>query len=304
MLRLEFEGYYQMRMATDPDPTDEKRGVSGYTFALAGEPDFDAKIHFQPDEEGVYERDFGPSNKTAPRVGVAVRRATLGGQPRPDLVGARVALLDAQIIEHNGILTRNDLFIIDPLRVRVTAADNESVLLERDDWLNPANPQMPQWEATSPILLRRQPKRFVTNSPEVAAATGLPDPSNRSLIADRTERRVSLEALLKEITRKKEKTKKDRSDEAALETRIEQLKIVEKWWDLSEGTWNERPIDRRAYTLALQLEGWDIDVNGHVHANALGGDETRPWPLRFWMGGWDGDALCAYVRGSWEIPLL
>ncbi|HEX6625209.1 MAG TPA: hypothetical protein VF064_15965 [Pyrinomonadaceae bacterium] len=63
-------------------------------------------------------------------------------------------------------------------------------------------------------------------------------------------------------------------------------------------------IDRRAYTLALQLEGWDIDVNGHVHANALGGDETRPWPLRFRMGGWDGDALCAYVRGSWEIPLL
>jgi hypothetical protein len=24
----------------------------------------------------------------------------------------------------------------------------------------------------------------------------------------------------------------------------------------------------------------------------------------FLMGGWDGDALCAYVRGSWEIPLL
>ncbi len=213
MLRLEFEGYYQMRMATDPDPTDEKRGVSGYTFALAGEPDFDAKIHFQPDEEGVYERDFGPSNKAAPRVGVTVRRASLDGQPRPDLVGARVALLDAQIIEHNGILTRNDLFIIDPLRVRVTphAADNESVLLERDDWLNPANPQMPQWEATSPMLLRRQPKRFVTNSPEVAAATGLPDPSNKSLIANRTERRESLEALLKEITRKKEKTKTGRA---------------------------------------------------------------------------------------------
>ncbi len=307
MLRLEFEGYFQMRMATDPDPTDEKRGVSGYTFALAGEPDFDAKIHFQPDEEGVYERDFGPSNKAAPRVGVAVRRATLDGQPRPDLVGARVALLDAQIIEHNGILTRNDLFIIDPLRVRVTAAhaaDNESVLLERDDWLNPANPQMPQWEATSPMLLRRQPKRFVTNSPEVAAATGLPDPSNKSLIANRKERRASLEALLKEITRRKEKTGKDRSDEAALETRIEQLKIVEKWWDLSEGTFNYVTIYSLFYTLALQLEGWEIDVNGHVHANALGGDETRPWPLRFWMGGWDGDALCAYVRGSWEIPLL
>lgn len=298
MLRLEFEGYFQMRMATDPDPTDEKRGVSGYTFALAGEPDFDAKIHFQPDEPGVFEREFGPSNQVVPRVGVTVRRATRNGQAAPELIGARVAFVDAQILEHNGILARNDLFIIDPLRVRVSTADNSEVLLERDDWLNPADPNMPQWEATSPMILRRQPKRFVTNSPETAAATGLPDPSNKSLIENRKKRRESLEALLKEIK------DKDKIMQAALETRIEQLEIVEKWWDLSEGTPNERPIDRRAYTLALQLEGWDIDVNGHAFKNTLGADETRPWPLRFWMGGWDGDALCAFVRGSWEIPLL
>ncbi|MBD0369815.1 MAG: hypothetical protein ICV60_03105 [Pyrinomonadaceae bacterium] len=296
MLRLEFEGYFQMRMATDPDPTDELRGVSGYTFALAGEPDFDAKIHLQPDEPGVWQRNFGPSNQKVPRVGVTVRRATQDGNSRPDLVGARVAFVDAQILEHNGMLVRNDMFIIDPLRVRVSAEDNGDVLLEREDWLNPANPQMPQWEADSQMLLRRQPKRFVTNSPEVAAATGLPDASNKSLIENRKERRKSLEALLKET--------KDKTEQAALETRIEQLKIVEQWWNLSQGSWNERPIDRRAYTLALQLEGWDIDVNGHVYRNALGGDETRPWPLRFWMGGWDGDALCAYLRGSWEIPLL
>jgi hypothetical protein len=283
-------------MATDPDPTDEKRGVSGYTFALAGEPDFDAKIHFQPDETGVWQREFGPSNQVVPRVGVTVRRATRNGQAAPDLIGAHVSFIDAQILEHNGILARNDLFIIDPLRVRVSSADNKEVLLEREDWLNPADPNMPQWEATSAMILRRQPKRFVTNSPEVAAATGLRDPANKTLIDNRVERRKSLEALLK-VT-------KDKVAQAALETRIEQLKIVEKWWDLSEGTWNERPIDRRAYTLALQLEGWDIDINGHPYANTVGADETRPWPLRFWMGGWDGDALCSYVRGSWEIPLL
>ena len=296
MLRLEIEGYFQMRMATDPDPTDEKRGVSGYTFALAGEPDFDAKVHFQPDEPGVWQREFGPSSPTAPRVGVTVRRATRNGQTATDLIGAHVSFIDAQILEHNGILARNDLFIIDPLRVRVSSADKKKVLLEREDWLNPADPNMPQWEATSAMILRRQPKRFVTNSPEVAAATGLRDPANKTLIENRVKRRESLEALLKAT--------KDKVAQAALETRIEQLKIVEKWWDLSEGTWNERPIDRRAYTLALQLEGWDVDINGHPFANAVGADETRPWPLRFWMGGWDGDALCAYVRGSWETPLL
>jgi hypothetical protein len=297
MLRLEFEGYFQMRMATDPDPTDERRGVSGYTFALAGEPDFDAKVHFQPDEPGVYEREFGPKSR-GPRVGVTVRRATLAGQPAPEWAGARVTLLDAQILEHNGLLVRNDYFIIDPLRVQVTRADG--VRLDRADWLNPADPDMPAWEATAPMLLRRQPKRFVTNSPEVAAATGLPDASNKTLVENRDQRRASLEGLLAEELRKK---RPDPVKCAALETRIEQLAIVRKWWDLSEGSWSERPVDRRAYTLALQLEGWDIPVQGRAYANDVGADETLPWPLRFWMGGWDGDALCAYVRGSWEIPL-
>jgi hypothetical protein len=25
-------------------------------------------------------------------------------------------------------------------------------------------------------------------------------------------------------------------------------------------------------------------------------------PLNFWMGGWDGDALCAYISGYLSIP--
>ena len=32
MLKLLFEGYFQMRMATDPDPPDDPRGLSGYTL--------------------------------------------------------------------------------------------------------------------------------------------------------------------------------------------------------------------------------------------------------------------------------
>lgn len=293
-LLLEFEGYFQMRMATDPDPTDEKRGVSGYTFALAGEPDLDAKVHFQPDEPGVWQREFGPKGTPGPRVGVTVRRASIDGKAEPDLEGAKVQFIDAQILEHNGVLVRNDFFFIDPLHVRVYK-DASEVLLERLDWVNPAQPSMPLWEATSAMLVRRQPRKFVSNSPEVAAATGLKDASNATLIADRDERRANLEKLLEETS--------DDTQRAALVTRIEQLKIVTQWWNLTQGTWKSRPIDRRAAQLALLCEGWDIDMNGEVRANAVGGDPTRTWPLRFWMGGWDGDALTSYVRGTWEIPL-
>jgi hypothetical protein len=314
ILQLNFEGYFQMRMATDPDPTDELRGVSGYTFALAGEPDLDAKVHLQPDEPGVWQRSFGvdtlgqtpsrpaplpvplpgQSNAECPRVGVTVRSATIGNTSRDDLVGAKIAFLGAQILEHNGILIRNDYFFIDPLRVRVYHEADQPIV-ERNDWVNPADPNMPLWEATSPMLVRRQPTTMQSNSPMVAAATGLPNASNQTLIDNRLRRRDQLVALLA-VT-------EDPTERAALETRIEQLAIVEQWWNLSVGTFENRPIDRRAHQLTLLFDGWNISVQGQVFADHLGADPTQPWPLAFWMGGWDGDALTGYVSGTWQIPL-
>jgi hypothetical protein len=295
MLILDFEGYFQMRMATDPDPTDERRGVSGYTFALAGEPDLDAKIHLQPDEPGVYEREFGLPGTPGPRVGVTVRTATRNREPVPELVGAKVAFLDGAILEHNGLLVRDDFFIINPFHVRVTAGDGGEVLLERNDYLNPSDPDMPENEATAPMLRRRQGKVFTQNSAEVAAATNLESPANVALIANRLERKRNLELLLAQT--------EDAVQRAALESRIEQLAIVEQWWNLSQGTPGNRPIDRRAAQLALQLSGWNIDMNGRIFANRVGADEDYPWNIAFWMGGWDGDALCAYVKGTLTVPL-
>lgn len=305
-LTLSFEGWYQMRMATDPDPTDELRGVSGYTFALAGEPDFDAKIHLQPNEPGVWQRKFGPGDeegpnlrvgaksKYGPRVGVTVKSANIDGQEAPDYIGARVAFVDAQILEHNGVLVRDDYFFIDPLLVRIFNAKGKT-LIERRDWVNPADPSMPLWEATSAQLLRRQPASMTSNSPMVALATGLKDASNETLIQNRLDRQKNLKALYAKS--------KNATERAALETRIEQLAIVEQWWNLSVGTFNNRPIDRRAHQLALLFEGWNIGVCGEVTANVPGGDPSQEWPLAFWMGGWDGDALCAYIRGTWQVPL-
>src|SRR5688500_5259039 len=36
---LTFRGWFQARLPTDPDPFDEPRGISGYAWALPGEPD-------------------------------------------------------------------------------------------------------------------------------------------------------------------------------------------------------------------------------------------------------------------------
>lgn len=298
-LYLSFEGYFQMRMATDPDPDDEPRGVSGYTFALAGEPDFDNLLHLQPDEPGVCERRFGVSaDAPGPRVGVTVRQAqtfdekTLVYADAPEYLDARVSFVKAELTERNGIIIRNDLFAIDPLRVQVRKKRG-ALILDREDFLDPNNPELPITQATSEMLERRQPQGLTNNSVEVAKATGLPDASNESCINNRRIRQKNLQELLKRTRNPVER--------AALETRISQLKILRRWWDLSQGG---KPIDRRAHQLTLQAYGWSVDINGKVNENKIGADENEHWPLSFWMGGFDGDALCAYVSGYLSVPLV
>jgi hypothetical protein len=292
-LVLTFAGYFQMRMATDPDPTDDPRGMSGYTFALPGEPDFDGILRFQPNEPGVFERSFG-TDAFAPRVGVKVVNAVLRGMPAPGLVGAAFSLPNARLVERNGLVVRNDYFAIDPVLVRLE--QNGALLLERFDELDPKRPGWRIVYADSPMLLRRQPASWVMNSVEVAAATGLPQPpTNDVLIQNRLYRQSCLIELLAQTT--------DPVARAALDVRIRELSIVRRWWDLSQEGPDGPPIDRRAYTLALQAVGWNIGINGPVLVNTLGADPSVPWPLEFWLGGWDGDALCGYISGSLTIPL-
>ena len=170
-------------------------------------------------------------------------------------------------------------------------------MLDRVDYLNPSNHDMPENEADTPMLKRRQATTFASNSEVVAKATGLPNAANVTLIENRLNRKRSLETLLASTP------KKNAVKRAELESRIIELAIVEQWWNLTQGTPGNRPIDRRAAQLALQLSGWNVDMNGAIEANRLGADERYPWNISFWMGGWDGDAMCGYVRGTWTIPL-
>lgn len=297
-LSLSFEGWYQYRAPTDPDPTDEPRGVSGYTFAVAGEPDLDGVMHLQPDEPGVVQRRFGVDPDKGPKVGVVVTSATTHDlesrtiERADDLVGARLALPGARPAELNGIVVRNDMFAIDPVRVVLRAADG-TVLLDREDLLDPANPDRTLFDADSAMLERRQPRGFVSNSVDAAKAIGLPNATNEALIADRQQRQKDLEELLAQTT--------DEVERAGLEWRISQLNILRRWWYLSDE--DGMSIDRRAAQLALQAYGWCVDVNGPVHANELGADPVAHWPLAFWMGGFDGDALTAWISGYLAVPL-
>ena len=101
-LSISFAGWFQCRLASDPDPTDEPRGVSGCTFATVDEPDFDRIIRFH---------DPVAIRSLAPTVGVAVTSVAVDGITAADhpLVGAPVDLIgDAVFVEMNGVVPSAD----------------------------------------------------------------------------------------------------------------------------------------------------------------------------------------------------
>ena len=63
-LDIDFEGFFLARLATDPDPSYEERGLSGFTYAVAGESLLDSSIFFQREDVleayGWKEPDYQP----------------------------------------------------------------------------------------------------------------------------------------------------------------------------------------------------------------------------------------------------
>jgi len=84
ILGFHFKGIFQLRLATDPDLSDEPRGQSGWTLAYGDEPDLDKIIRFN---HPVAHRSFTPS------VGVYITDAYIDDQNLSDsIVGQAVNL--------------------------------------------------------------------------------------------------------------------------------------------------------------------------------------------------------------------
>jgi hypothetical protein len=114
LLVLGFEGWAQCRLATDPDPSDEPRGVSGWTYAVAGEPDLDRILRFQPEE--------ATPRTPGPRIGVAINRHAVHGRPvdPSPLRGVPVTLLDAPVFDgRNGLSHEDQKEPIVPFHLRI-----------------------------------------------------------------------------------------------------------------------------------------------------------------------------------------
>jgi hypothetical protein len=278
MLRLEFEGFFQCRLTTDPDPSDETRGVSGWTFAVAPEPDLDRVIRLQ---NPVALRSQGPT------VGVNVVRVNIDDQhvANHPLLGARVDLLDDPKFEgHNGIVAEDAREPIDPFLLQISG---DGVTLRREDFWDAARPRRMRIVDVDPELLaRRQPLIGVfADRAEVLTAVGV---STTQRFAEQRRQRLGQELV----------NSPDPDRRAGLEKRISELGVA-----LEIGP---RGIRQRILGLGLVYQ---LEINGpeavvEDPADRLRGtiDTSRPWPIRYWMGGFDADALSGFMRGSLTLP--
>ncbi len=271
---LNCEGWFQCSLATDPDPSDEPRGVSGWTFAVAGEEDLDRVIRLQ---EPVSPRSHGPE------VGVVVRSVTVDERHIPDhpLVGGQVELLDGPKFEgRNGIVAEDAAGCIDPFHLRIIGG---GVTLRRKDILDPQDPERKIHEVDPSVLKRRQPvEGEVADRSEVAEATGA-----MNYVGYRRERKEKLEADLEGAS--------DPVLRAALRKRIADLKESLEKRDIRVGILGSSLIYRFAIRGPAEVVG-DRDVLGGIVGT------SPPWPIEFWAGGWDADALCGYMHGRLQVP--
>jgi hypothetical protein len=295
-LILEFAGWCMIRQPTDPDPYDERRGVSGYTFAFGDEPDLNRVIYFQPSPQS-------PQRSHAPPIGVRVTSATKVSPSGPRsidaLAGATVNLLGDPMLENrNWTLSLPGYEPITPFDIEITSAttvtgsSEPAVYIRRNVPLDPDHPETPAWKVSDAALAAKAATGMSYEPATVGLATGIWD-----FMQAAVDRRALLQKDLDALRT---------SDPASpmvvqLEGRIAELTIA-----------IDNPNDRRTGIRQI-IERFGFDMIGGVATvraagDVLGGtlDATKKadWRIDFWMGGWDCDALSCFVQGALQIPYV
>jgi hypothetical protein len=286
-LSLRFRGWFQSRLATDPDSSQHTRGATGNSFAWIGEPELDRVIRFRPDEA------IGRSH--CPPIGVEVFEAQIlelgqeQGTQVPEWVGATVALLgNPKFIGRNHI-TSEDGEPIDPFELDVRSKAGEyrlsravlgSGILEADDM----TPLERRATGRYPVAPPRADKQSLAENFRVARSLGTEATSPLSYLEDRQRRlRQDLERL-------------DKDDPLG----IEHAQVAARLRFLDEFRPGTMPWMRFFFQLPYRHTISSLPMTADVPGGKVIG--TAPWLIEYRMGLYDSDALSALVWGELRVP--
>lgn len=301
LLEIDFEGYFACRIATDPDPSNEARGMSGYTMALPRETKLDQIIRLRIDDAYLARNARPPLLDMKLPLGVKVTGARFDGEPyRPavaalagatvDLVGKDPPFADGPVFESRNNIVGNDdamAFVIVPFQLVITGP---GATLTATDYLDPADPSKQTWQFTDPAAYARRISTCqISGDTEVAEAVNVFDQygyfrDRRRFLEREIERAVARQSGCDDAARARLE-----ADIQGYRSRIFQLE-----------RWGDRIINK----IQMRVD-WKHDINGpQTVTGSLGGavDATTPWQFGVWFGGWDGDLLIGYARGTLKVP--
>jgi hypothetical protein len=272
-LLIKFGGWFQCRLATDPDPADEPRGVDGYIHAIAGEPDLDRIIRLQP-SYGSVQRSYCPVIGVKV-ISVYIDQHELSNHP---LVGALVNFLDEPKFEgRNGILAVAGKEAVFPLHLQIRK-DNCLIQRKFDD--NMKFPPLNQQDHAKFESL--QATGINVNPGHIEEVTGIFD------LATVWKQRVKrLQSDLEKAT--------DEIEIAAIKSRIESMSDIRV-----ARFFSVRMMFSTSLTGSAIFEVPDNLFPG----KPIGLEPSEPWTLEFWCGGWDADAQSGHIVGYLGIPIL
>ena len=335
-LTIHFEGYWQCRQATDPDPSRDKRGASGYTFAIGEENDLDEIIRLQRDEiaDVDFRKSYPPPNypethalakheEMEDRFGIFVSKVELDGVPfergEDVLLGGKVRWLPVGEVKNgprfelrNTIIynpgNNSGIFMpVDPFHIHIEGR-KEGVLIGRDDPLNPKNPEEKIWQIDdSEIYKRRCPRDFYSDSDEAleAVAPGMDSPYTTYI----QMRKEWLELELTDVESELAKLISEGGDSKRIaELEVQKGAYLNRLYVIEEFT--AEIVGNRLGNRLGMLARWEHDLLGPnitlEGIESLGGEIlTGPedqWLAKYWMGGFDGDTMRGYMRGSLNVP--
>jgi len=295
MLEISFQGRWQLRMALDPDPNDEPRGVSGPTVVLPGEPDFDTFMYLQDPVCPRYPFDWGN--------GVFVDGVTIVDDANPSmrqplehhpLIGATVNLLENPTYAERGFVVLYQKMPIDPFVLQIKGDGVE--LFIRDLW----SPEHPEWDidhvaAYAPELLERRSVTVQSQSPMLAAATGIVDYAEyrRHRLNQLVERKAELDPNDDEV------------EIAGLDFRIRMLE-KDKEYGADEGLIG-LALESHEFLGLVGFYAFPLIGTPKVTDNSDGKmagqiGVSQPWMIDFWVGGFDVDTLMGWMKGVLKVP--
>jgi hypothetical protein len=340
-LTINFEGYWQCRQATDPDPSEDPRGVSGYTYAIGDESDLDLIIRLQTDEIDP-PQDFRLRNLPEYYPPQLVEAAT----GKKSLKEFLAPVKDASELPEK----ERELFGIYVTSVKLngnTYDKGENALKGgKVRWLPEGVQRQPDGTSIGPkyelrneityhkrdgIIMPIVPFEIKIEAKDKKSSFQRFDPLDLDnhkkqiwqLPLDKYTRRnpqnfFNASAEVMEAQGFSSTSDPSSQFNAYFQKRKEwlQLQLSMTTDPVQIAAFKQRLFALEFFTENRRLEGklglqaiWDFTLNGKYELDGIEAelgkdiDTDSPWPITFWMGAFDGDVMRGYMRGSLTLPL-